>query len=296
MYRMACRAIALVLSTTIALGQDYVIVTVDMDALTPGIQTSIDVPAGTNFIKGVAVYLYDPSGTHSMFGIGFIGGIDRGISFGHMPGNTNVGRVTRMAGAAGRPANPANSSFLWGDGAIQKGFVGPELQYLEFGSGTTAPIATTPEQPIFIADVHLENTAAGDVFDFYLLDFVTVWAGAGSGAFNTTAALNSLDTGGDAVPDGTRTAHGIDPDTPIPVPPASFLVDFIDGAPATITIAACPADLNNDGVIDLADLGILLADFGCTAPGPCPGDIDNDGDTDLADLGILLSEFGNTCP
>ena len=58
----------------------------------------------------------------------------------------------------------------------------------------------------------------------------------------------------------------------------------------------CPADLNGDGVIDLADLGILLADFGCVAPGPCPGDIDGDGDTDLADLGILLSEFGNACP
>ena len=61
--------------------------------------------------------------------------------------------------------------------------------------------------------------------------------------------------------------------------------------------AGCPADLNNDGVINLADLGILLADFGCTAgPGNCPGDVDGDGDTDLADLGILLSEFGNPCP
>ena len=209
MYRMTRRAIALVLPATIALGQDFVIVTVDMDALTPGIQTSIDVPAGTNFIEGVAIYLYDPAGTHSMFGIGYIGAIDRGISFGHMPSNVNVGRVTRMTGAAGRPANPANSPFLWGDGAIQKGFVGPELQYLEFGSGTTAPISTTPDQPLFVTDISLENTAAGDVFDFYLLDFVTVWAGAGSGAFNTTAALNSLDTGGDAVPVGVVEGIGL---------------------------------------------------------------------------------------
>ena len=52
-------------------------------------------------------------------------------------------------------------------------------------------------------------------------------------------------------------------------------------------------DLNGDGRVDLADLGILLADFGCTAgPGNCPGDIDGDGDTDLGDLGILLSNFG----
>jgi hypothetical protein len=65
---------------------------------------------------------------------------------------------------------------------------------------------------------------------------------------------------------------------------------------ATVVVAhnpfACPADINGDGRTDLADLGILLADFGCTPPATCPGDIDNDGDTDLADLGILLADFG----
>ena len=55
---------------------------------------------------------------------------------------------------------------------------------------------------------------------------------------------------------------------------------------------ACPGDLNGDGRTDLADLGILLADFGCPQPGPCAGDLDGDGDTDLADLGILLADFG----
>ena len=53
-----------------------------------------------------------------------------------------------------------------------------------------------------------------------------------------------------------------------------------------------PGDLNGDGHVDLADLGILLADFGCMPPGPCVGDVDGDGDTDLADLGILLANFG----
>jgi hypothetical protein len=31
-------------------------------------------------------------------------------------------------------------------------------------------------------------------------------------------------------------------------------------------------------------------------PPACPGDLDGDGDTDLADLGILLANFGMTCP
>jgi hypothetical protein len=58
----------------------------------------------------------------------------------------------------------------------------------------------------------------------------------------------------------------------------------------------CAGDLNCDGEVDLADLGTLLADFGCAPPGSCPGDINGDGHTDLADLGILLANFGVSCP
>jgi len=54
------------------------------------------------------------------------------------------------------------------------------------------------------------------------------------------------------------------------------------------------ADLNGDGCVGHADLGILLGDWGCTNGG-CPGDIDYDGDTDHADLGILLAHWGEGC-
>jgi len=56
-----------------------------------------------------------------------------------------------------------------------------------------------------------------------------------------------------------------------------------------------PGDLNGDGCVDQADLGILLADWGC-AGGDCPGDCDGDGDTDHSDLGILLAHWGEGCP
>ena len=52
-----------------------------------------------------------------------------------------------------------------------------------------------------------------------------------------------------------------------------------------------PGDLDGDGDVDQQDLGILLADYGCTG-GDCPGDCDGDGDTDQADLGILLANWG----
>jgi len=54
-------------------------------------------------------------------------------------------------------------------------------------------------------------------------------------------------------------------------------------------------DLNGDGCVDQADLGILLGDWGCTG-GDCPGDADGDGDTDHSDLGVLLAHWGEGCP
>ena len=60
----------------------------------------------------------------------------------------------------------------------------------------------------------------------------------------------------------------------------------------TVCPTPCAGDLDGDGDTDLADLGILLADFGCRGPPNCAGDVDRDCDTDLADLGILLADFG----
>ena len=53
----------------------------------------------------------------------------------------------------------------------------------------------------------------------------------------------------------------------------------------------CPGDLDGDGHTSSSDLGILLADWGCTV-GDCPGDCNGDDKTDHADLGILLADWG----
>ena len=55
----------------------------------------------------------------------------------------------------------------------------------------------------------------------------------------------------------------------------------------------CAGDLDGDGDTDQADLGILLADWGCNDPvNGCAGDLDGDDDTDQGDLGILLADWG----
>jgi len=56
------------------------------------------------------------------------------------------------------------------------------------------------------------------------------------------------------------------------------------------TAPACPADLNNDGQVNGADLGLLLG-----AWGPCSGcaaDLNADGQVNGADLGLLLGAWG----
>ncbi len=58
----------------------------------------------------------------------------------------------------------------------------------------------------------------------------------------------------------------------------------------------CPGDLNNDGLRDISDLGVILANFGKTGLDYAGGDVDFDGDDDLSDLGAELSLFGTACP
>ncbi|MCK4871990.1 MAG: VCBS repeat-containing protein [Phycisphaerales bacterium] len=53
-----------------------------------------------------------------------------------------------------------------------------------------------------------------------------------------------------------------------------------------------PGDLDGDGDVDQADLGILLASYEIDDG----GDIDGDGDTDQSDLGMLLANYGQPCP
>ena len=54
---------------------------------------------------------------------------------------------------------------------------------------------------------------------------------------------------------------------------------------------ACTADVNADGTVDGADLGLLVGNWG----GSGAGDIDATGSVDGADLGLLLSGWG-ACP
>jgi hypothetical protein len=68
----------------------------------------------------------------------------------------------------------------------------------------------------------------------------------------------------------------------------------IDDGSCEFLSCACPADLNDDGIVNIQDVLLFLAVFGCS--GDCPvGDLDGDNQVSTLDLLIILSEYGNAC-
>ena len=112
----------------------------------------------------------------------------------------------------------------------------------------------------------------------------------------TTSALRALAAAGSEltftlVPSGSGSRIGIDRDED------GFLdrdeVDAgSDPADGSSTPNDCPADLNHDHSVDGFDLGVLLADWGCTS---CASDLTGDGNVDGADLSVILGAWG-MCP
>ena len=97
-----------------------VTVIVDMDAQTPGIQSNVTVPAGTTVINDVAVYVFDPAQQSCVWGIGYLGGIDRGIAFGHMPDAGNQGEVVGMTADLGTHTDSCSEGQRWSRAEVKR--------------------------------------------------------------------------------------------------------------------------------------------------------------------------------
>ena len=65
---------------------------------------------------------------------------------------------------------------------------------------------------------------------------------------------------------------------------------FVAGAGPT----PCPGDANGDGVVNFADLNLVLGEFGSTGQG-LAGDVNDDGVVNFADLNLVLGAFGSSC-
>ena len=63
----------------------------------------------------------------------------------------------------------------------------------------------------------------------------------------------------------------------------------------TGTSSQCVTDVNGNGAVDVADVLLVLSDFGCSADCDTATDIDGDGGITVSDVLALLSSFGQSC-
>jgi len=105
------------------------------------------------------------------------------------------------------------------------------------------------------------------------------WSGLASGVDGTVYSFLDVDA-----PAGPRLTVG-----------GEFL--SVDGTPlervavwAGCSASCAPADVNCDGTVNTADLGLLISAFGTANP---DADLNDDGTVNTADLGILIAAFGS---
>jgi hypothetical protein len=103
------------------------------------------------------------------------------------------------------------------------------------------------------------------------------------------------DCDGDELPDAWEISQGLDRDCDIDGVPDSCEItqDASKDKNANGRLDACElarGDLNLDGIVNAADLAVLLAFWG--VPGAPIGDLDADGVVAGADLAIMLSNWG----
>lgn len=78
--------------------------------------------------------------------------------------------------------------------------------------------------------------------------------------------------------------------------PSPFVGRYTDGG-GNVFCSGCPGDLNNNGVVDSADVSVMLGFWGFAGVGiPVAADLDNSGTIDGADLMILLGNWGACQP
>ncbi len=58
--------------------------------------------------------------------------------------------------------------------------------------------------------------------------------------------------------------------------------------------SGCPEDINGDGIVNAADLGSLIGNWGCKGP-DCVADVNQDGIVNSADLGLVIGAWNQDC-
>ncbi len=218
-------------------------------------------------IGGELVIVYETFNTVNPFSI-YPGGIEIPVP---LSGATVIRSEVSLAGAVPAVASPIKGGFSF-DAVI------PVVWTLEFDAGTGPQTQTIP------ATLPLSGSILGEAGGRTLT--------LGGGVADSGSQPLDLPVGPVAVPLPTLppggTANLLFSGTLLSV---DFTTDLGLNLVATEDPATDPADLNGDGRVDAADIGLLIA-----AWGPCPGcsaDIDGNGLVDSGDLGLLIAAWSS---
>ena len=120
----------------------------------------------------------------------------------------------------------------------------------------------------------------------------------GTGNYTITSQGETLASGGEFA--STETVNfcieGGEPDVPGCTNATACNFDAtanIDDGSCEYESCVCQGDVNGDGAITVADILLILSDFGCTTG--CSADVDGDGSVTVSDVLVVLSLFGNPC-
>jgi hypothetical protein len=201
---------------------------------------------------------------------------------------TGLGANSRPRGSGGASMGPIQYSncVIWANTPNQLAG-GPSVRYSDVQGGA-AGVGNISSDPQFVSIAQ----------DNYRLAQFSPCIDAGE---NASVPPDSLDLDGDG--DLTEPMP-LDRDGNPRFQDDSGMADTGAGTPPLVDMGAyefgltsgCPADLNGDGTVSLADLAVLLSNFGRTGDAtPADGDLSGDGSVNLADLAILLASFGESC-
>lgn len=198
---------------------------------------------------------------------------------GPLPNEVIVGGQFTMAGG-----QPASGIARW-DGAAWHP-IGSGVQGTVWALTTWDIDGAGGDPPVLVAGgsfYQVDGIAASNIAYW---DGIS-WSPLGQGA---DARVWELAVGNEHGPLGPQTLYASGDFVTMDGVPSERFARIVCPAPV------CTGDVNGDRVVDLADLAILLGNFGTLSGGTLEGgDVNSDGAVDIQDLALLLAAFGTTC-
>lgn len=202
--------------------------------------------------------------------------------------------ATTSAGVQYAPGEAASGSYCW---VTQNGLPGGSAGIADLDGGPV--ILTSPVFDLSTGDatVSFNYWLACDDFGTATEDTLLVEVSNGGAWVGVTSYTNGLAGWKD---DAFQVADFVTPTSTVRVrfsisdnPNNSVTEAAIDDlvvARIECEAAGCPEDLNGDGQVDGADMGLLIASWGTAN-----ADLNGDGDTNGADMGLLIAAWGGSC-